>query len=206
VIAAGGPAADAAKRNDEPGTRNQVGAASVDDPGVIDADDDGGPAGQDDDGEQPLGGLIDPARFPILAMALSVANARELRRELVRLFAPQLTARAPRRAVRTICRLEGPRYDEPVLVKDISLSGVRFLVQADVPLDLARFGNMHLHARMASGPRALEVALVRRCGGDERHTDLAWRFVSPAADHAQVVAEIRSQIFGETPPTADAAD
>jgi len=82
---------------------------------------------------------------------------------------------------------------------------VRFLVQTDVALDLTQFADMHLHLRISSGPRVLPVALVRRCGGDQRHTDLACRFVAPASDHGQVVAEIRSKIFGDEPPLAEAA-
>ena len=97
-----------------------------------------------------------------------------------------------------MCRLEGPGYDEPVLVKDISVSGVRFLVQTDAPLDLTRFDNMSLQVRTTSGARALAVALVRRCDGDERHTDLACRFLSPAADHLQTIADLRSKIFSTT--------
>jgi len=168
---------------------------------------------EDEDDEVSVGGAaenllkapIDGMRYPVLAAALAGPNAGALRRELMDLFAPQLRARAPRRAVRAICRLEGPGYDEPILVKDISASGVRFLVQTDVALDLNQFADMRLHLRINSGPRTLPVALVRRCGGDQRHTDLACRFVAPAPDHEQVVAEIRSKIFGDEPGSAESA-
>jgi hypothetical protein len=149
-----------------------------------------------------LSAPIDGVRYPVLAAVLGGPHAGAIRRELTELFAPQLRARAPRRAVRAICRLEGPSYNEPILVKDISASGVRFLVQTDVALDLTQFADMRLHLRIASGARVLPVALVRRCGGDQRHTDLACRFTAPAPDHAQVVADIRSKIFGDEPAPA----
>ena len=157
------------------------------------------------DTERLLGSPIDGARYPTLAAVLAGPNATALRRELMELFAPQLRARAPRRAVRAICRLEGPGYNEPILVKDISATGVRFLVQTDVALDLTQFADMRLHLRISSGSRTLPVTLVRRCGGDQRHTDLACRFVAPAPDHEQVVAEIRSKIFGDDPARAASA-
>ena len=160
----------------------------------FESDDEGHVSG---DAERLLSGPVDGARYPILAAALTGESAAALRRELTDLFAPQLRARAPRRAVRAICRLEGPSYSEPVLVKDVSATGVRFLVQTDVALDLTQFADMRLQVRIGSGPRSLPVALVRRCGGDERHTDLACRFVGPAPDHGQVVAELRSRIFGD---------
>jgi hypothetical protein len=156
------------------------------------------------DSERLLEAPVDGARYPVLATVLAGPKGVALRRELMDLFAPQLHARAPRRAVRAICRLEGPGYNEPILVKDISSTGVRFLVQTDVALDLTQFADMRLHLRIASGPRVLPVALVRRCGGDQRHTDLACRFVAPAPDHGQVVAEIRSKIFDDEPPAASA--
>jgi hypothetical protein len=152
-----------------------------------------------------LGASFDAERFPILAQALGAANAPALRRELTQLLGPLLRARAPRRSVRAMCRLEGPGYDEPVLVRNISASGVRFLVPSGASLDLTRFANMSLHVRIRSGPRTLAVALVRRCGGDLRHTDLACRFLSPAADHLQMVAELRGRIFTNTRESAKAA-
>jgi hypothetical protein len=156
------------------------------------------------DPERLLGSSFDAARYPILAAALAAPNAPQLRRELIEVFTPGLRARAARRTLRVMCRLEGQGYDEPVLIKDISASGVRFLVQSDVLLDLTRFDSMRLQVRIASGPRALTVAFVRRCGGDERHIDLACRFVAPAPDHQQTIAEIRSRIFGDTPVASPA--
>lgn len=155
------------------------------------------------DTERLLGPSIDGARYPILAAALTSDDGQALRRELMELFAPQLRVRAPRRPLRIICRLAGQGYDEPVLIKDISASGVRFLVQADVSLDLNRFDVMRLQVRIGRETRALPVALVRRCGGDERHTDLACRFLAPTSGHDQMVAEIRSMIFGEAALAAE---
>lgn len=141
----------------------------------------------------------DPARFPTLAAALARPEGKDLRREILAWIGPQFQMRAARRPIRILCRLEGPGYDEPVLVKDISTSGVRFLVQADVTLDLNRMAKMFLHVRVDDGSRTLAIELVRRCGGDQRHTDIACRFVDMVADHAQIVAEISSQIFGDAP-------
>jgi hypothetical protein len=147
----------------------------------------------------------DAVRYPVLAAVLAGAQGGELRHELIRLVAPQLHLRAPRRNIRALCRLEGGGYDEPVLLTDISATGVRFLAQATVPLDLTRFGEMRLHVKMSAGPRTLAVALVRRCGGDERYTDIACRFLAADADHAQIVAEVRSAIFGGGDLTAATA-
>jgi hypothetical protein len=166
---------------------------------VIDADDGDG-EGFMGDAKRLLGSSIDTARYPILAAALAAPDAPALRRELMELLAPQLRARAPRRSLRVMCRLQGQGYDEPVLITDISASGVRFLVQSDVPIDLTQFDNMHLQVRVGSGPRSLAVALVRRCGGDKRHTDLACRFLERTSDHQEIAMEIRNRIFGDEPP------
>lgn len=138
----------------------------------------------------------DPVQYPVLAAALAGPHGEELRHELVRLLAPQLHVRAPRRYLRVICRLEGTSYDEPVLLTDISVTGVRFLVITDVPLDVTHFGNMRLHVKTQAGARTLAVALVRRIGGDDRHTDVACRFLETDEDHHQLVTELRSTIFG----------
>jgi hypothetical protein len=143
-----------------------------------------------------LASATDDVRYPVLAAALAGEQGTEMRHELVRLLAPQMHLRAPRRGVRVMCRLEGSGYDEPVLLSDISATGVRFLVLASVPLDLTHFGDMRLHVRTPTSLRTLAVALVRRCGGDDRYTDVACRFVSTEEDHAQIVAEVRSTIFG----------
>lgn len=155
----------------------------------------------EDDANSLLATATNAVEFPVLAAALAGPQGAELRHELVRLVAPQLHLRAPRRYLRVLCRLEGVAYDEPVLLTDISVTGVRFLVLTDVPLDVTHFGNMRLHVKTKGGARTLAVALVRRCGGDERHTDVACRFLETDADHAQLVAEIRSVIFGAGHPT-----
>jgi len=143
-----------------------------------------------------LKSATDEVHYPVLAAALASAQGVELRHELVRLLAPQMHLRAPRRGLRVMCRLEGSGYEEPVLLTDISTTGVRFLVLASVPLDLTHFGDMRLHVRTPTALRTLAVALVRRCGGDDRYTDVACRFVSTDEDHAQIVADVRSTIFG----------
>jgi len=150
-----------------------------------------------------LKSATDDLRFPALAAALSGARGVELRHELVRLLAPQMHLRAPRRLLRILCRLVGSAYDEPVLLSDISATGVRFLVQTDIPLDVTHFGDMRLHVKTSTGPRTLQVALVRRIGGDERYTDVACRFLTVDPDHAQIVTEVRSAIFGTTTTAAE---
>jgi len=156
-----------------------------------------------DDAGRLLVSAVDAARHPTLATALAGPDATAFRRELMDLFAPQFRARAPRLAVRAIGRLEGPGYNEPILLKDISLTGVRFLVQSDVSLDLTKFASMHLQLRTNSGKVTLPVALVRRCGGDEHYTDLACRFLAPTPDHQEVVTKLRSRIFADEPPKAE---
>lgn len=149
-----------------------------------------------------LASATDHDRYPVLAAALASAIGGELRRELVKLVAPQLHLRAPRRYIRVLCRLEGAGYDEPVMLTDISATGVRFLVSTSVPLDVTHFGDMHLHVKTGAGPRTLSVALVRCCGGDERYTDVACRFLTVEADHPQIVADVRSSIFGTSESAA----
>lgn len=158
---------------------------------------------QDVDGV--LASAGDAVQYPVLAAALAGPQGEELRHELVRLVAPQLHVRAPRRYLRVIGRLEGPAYDEPVLLTDISITGVRFLVITDMPLDVTHFGDMRLHVKTRSGPRTMALALVRRIGGDERHTDVACRFLQTEPDHQQLVAEVRSTIFG-TPSASTVRD
>lgn len=151
-----------------------------------------------DDIEGVLATATDPTCYPVLAAALAGAMGAELRRELVKLVGPQLHLRAPRRYVRVMCRLEGASYEEPVLLTDISATGARFLVSTSVPLDITHAGDMRLHLRTNAGPRTLPVALVRCCGGDDRYTDIACRFLTVEADHPQIVAEVRSSIFGDS--------
>ena len=150
-----------------------------------------------DDIEAMLRPSADASQFPLLSAALAGPQGQELRHELARLVSPQLRVRARRRYVRVLSRLEGPGYHEPVMLTEISTTGVRFLVLADVPLDLSGFASMLLHVKSSLGPRALPVTLVRLCGGDGRHTDVACRFLSVTADHEQIIAEIHSQIFDE---------
>jgi len=146
------------------------------------------------------GDPVDSGRYPILGMALVGRNGPELRRELIALLSErELRERAPRRPVSVMCRLEGPGYDEPVLVKDISASGVRFLVRSDVSLDVNRVSNLILHVRTSAGLQSLPLALVRHCGGDERHTELACRFIAATPDYRQIVADIINNIFGKRP-------
>ena len=151
-----------------------------------------------------LASATDVVRYPVLAAALAGAVGVELRHELVRLLAPQLHLRAPRRSIRALCRLEGTGYDEPVLLTDISATGVRFLALTSVPLDLTHSGEMRLHVKMSAGLRTLAISLVRRCGGDEHYTDVACRFLAVDADHARIVAEVRSAIFGASEATVAA--
>jgi len=159
------------------------------------------PALREDESEDDVARMLAPeaeSRFPLLASLLAGPDGEALKRELGALFGPPLRSRAPRRVLRVMGRLRADGYDEPVLITDVSESGVRFLVQADVPLDLTRAGRMALRVRTERGPRELTVELVRRCGGDARHTDLACHFVDVEADHGSTVAELRSVIFGES--------
>jgi hypothetical protein len=173
--------------------------SSVDGLLVTAAQDEQGPP-RDAAAAGPRDPAVDGNRYPILGLALVGRNGPELRRELIALLSErELRERAPRRSVYVMCRLEGPGYDEPVLVKDISASGVRFLLQSDVSLDVNQVGNLTLHVRTSGGPQALPLALVRRCGGDQRHTEVACRFLNPTPDYPQFVADLVSNVFGTRP-------
>jgi len=124
-------------------------------------------------------------------------DGERLRQELEHILGRALKARAPRRQVKRMVRLIGAHYDEVVLLKDVSSSGVRLLVRGDTPFDLRDTTDMTLVVKLPSGPRRLRVVVVRLCGQDGPHLDLACRFAAESEGIEAHLAEIRSYMFGK---------
>jgi PilZ domain len=141
--------------------------------------------------------VLDPDNFPALAAALDRDDGDHLRGELENLLGYPLKKRAPRRHVSRMARLRASNYDEVVLVKDLSSSGVRLLVQSDQPLDLREMMEMQLIVMLPQGRRTLPVCVVRLCGQEGFHFSLACRFLARGADTDRMVQEIRNHIFGD---------
>jgi len=133
--------------------------------------------------------------YPALSALLDGPDGTRLREELGQLIGHALKRRAPRRAIKRIARLRSGAYDEVVLLKDLSASGVRLLVQGDLPLDVRDLIEMELVVALPAGRRSLPVSVVRLCGRDGAHLDLGCRFLLPESEMAGVVLEIRSHMF-----------
>ena len=135
--------------------------------------------------------------YPTLSAALDSPDGEQLRVELEHLLGHALKKRAPRREVRRIARLRSSKYDEVVLIKDLSTSGVRLLVQGDQPLDMRDLMRMELSVKLPGGRRMVPISAVRICGQEGPHIDLGCRFLVADAGLAELVEEIRSYVFGD---------
>jgi hypothetical protein len=132
--------------------------------------------------------------FPALTEALRGRNGAELRAELLRALPPSFRHRATRHRATRLGRLQTDRYDEVVLMTDISQTGVRLRVQKDCPLDVNHCGTMRLLVSSAGAHHALPVQLVRVAAEDEKHLDIACRFLEPMPA-PELLANLRSLIF-----------
>jgi hypothetical protein len=141
----------------------------------------------------PVDELLGRGEFPRLAAALGGPDGAELREELLRVLY-RGRRRATRRQVTRVARLQGPDYDEVVLMTDISTTGVRLLVQRDCPLDVNKTGALRLVVNASGQVAAFPLELVRVCANEGKHLDVACRFLEPAP-WSDALSSLRSLIF-----------
>ena len=139
--------------------------------------------------------LLSADDCPALNQALDGPDGERLGLELERLFGERMKVRAERRYVKRIARLQCGEYDEVVMLKDISATGVRLLVRGDQPLDVRHMLEMRLTVQLPERRCVVPVSLVRVCGKDGEHIDLGCRFLTAASDSDQMVGQIRNYIF-----------
>lgn len=144
--------------------------------------------------EEPLS-VITAERYPALASALAGADGARVREELGQLLRGRFKPRAPRRPITRMARLQFLGEDEVVLLKDISTSGVRLLMESHPTTDLATLSDMVLCVNTDTRMEALPVAFVRTCGAVGKHVDIGLRFVAPGPDHEHVVQNLRNYLF-----------
>jgi hypothetical protein len=147
--------------------------------------------------------LLALGEFPVLSAALRGKQGIALRAELLSALPPNFRHRAERHRVTRLGRLQTDHYDEVVMMTDISETGVRLRVQKDCPLDLTHATTMRLLVNTPGAHHALPVQLVRIAAENDKHLDIACRFLEPLPDPA-LFANLRSLIF-ETHWTEDHA-
>jgi hypothetical protein len=144
--------------------------------------------------EEPLA-VITAQRYPALAAAMGGADGERVRGELAQLLRGRFRPRAPRRAVTRLARLQFQGEDEVVLLKDISTSGVRLLMERHPSTDLAALTDMVLCVNTDTRMLALPIAFVRMCGAQGKHVDVGFRFLDPGPQHEDVVNNLRNYLF-----------
>jgi hypothetical protein len=144
--------------------------------------------------EEPLS-IITPERHPALSAALVGPGGDRLRGELIQLLQGRFKARAPRRPVTRLARLQFLQEDEVVLLKDISTSGVRLLMESHPEVDLTALDRIVLSVNTDARNYALPVAFVRLCGTQGKHVDVGFRFLESGPQQEDVVANLRNYLF-----------
>jgi hypothetical protein len=139
--------------------------------------------------------IITAERHPTLSAALSGTYAQRFRAELTSLLRGRFKIRAPRRPVTRLARLQFLEEDEVVLLKDISTSGVRLLMESHPEVDLLAVPSIALCVNTTTRNLSLPVAFVRLCGMQGKHADVGFRFVDPGPQHEDVVANLRNYLF-----------
>jgi hypothetical protein len=141
--------------------------------------------------------LIPFDEFPGLAAVIEGPDGSRLASEVARLLGGRLKTRADRRRLKRIARLSCTGYDEVVLVKDVSATGIRFLIRSDEPLDIRRTLDMRLTVQLPSGRCSFSVALVRVCGREGEQIDLGCRFLDLAPEQQRSILDMRNHVFGD---------
>jgi hypothetical protein len=139
--------------------------------------------------------IIKPERHPALAAALAGPDGERLRAELLQLLHGRFKTRAPRRPVTRLARLQFLQQDEVVLLKDISTSGVRLLMESHPEVDLTALDRIVLSVNTDTRNYALPVAFVRLCGNQGKHVDIGFRFLELGPQQEDVVANLRNYLF-----------
>lgn len=137
-----------------------------------------------------------PTDYPGLAELLNGPDGPRLGDEVARLLSGTRT-RAHRRSIKRMARLRCGDYNEVVLLKDLSATGVRLLIRGDQALDIRNMLEMRLTVQLAKERCTIPLSLVRLCGMDGGQIDLACRFLTTGAERDDLVNEIRSHIFDE---------
>lgn len=138
---------------------------------------------------------LDPKDFPRLVELLAAQADGRLKGELSRLLQMRFRMRAARKAVKRTARLRYEGYDEVVMVRDISASGVRMLVPLQPPLDVVRATRMTLLVKMDNEVRPLPLTLVRVIGSSPQGLDVACRFLNPESENVTLTESLRSLFF-----------
>jgi hypothetical protein len=139
--------------------------------------------------------MVTPERHPGLHAALCGPDGPRVRAELTRLLGGRFKPRAPRNPITRLARLQFKDRDEVVLLKDISTSGVRLLMECHPDVDLARVPRIVLGVNTDRQTLSLPVAFVRLCGQQGKHVDVGFRFVEPGPQHAEVVENLRHYLY-----------
>ena len=145
--------------------------------------------------EEQLLSIITAERHPTLTAAMSGAYGPRFRAELAQLLRGRYKPRAPRRPVTRLARLQFLREDEVVLLKDISTTGVRLLMESHPDVDLLTVPSIVLWVNTETQNLSLPVAFVRLCGMQGKHVDVGFRFVDPGPQHEDVVLNLRNFLF-----------
>jgi hypothetical protein len=138
--------------------------------------------------------MVTPIDYPGLAALLDGPDGPRLVDEIARLLSGT-KARAHRRSIKRMARLRCGDYNEVVLLKDLSATGVRLLIRGDQALDIRTMLDMRLTVQLAKERCTIPLSLVRLCGMDGGQIDLACRFLTTGAERDELVSEIRSHIF-----------
>lgn len=139
--------------------------------------------------------VLNPQEFPRLFQLMNGEGDKDLQEEIARLLRARLRTRAERRSVKRTGRLRYEGYDEVVLIRDISASGVRMLVPADPPLDLGKAAAMTLLVKAADQVREIPLSLVRVIGKENNGMDLACRFLNPETENVALADQLRSLFY-----------
>jgi hypothetical protein len=131
--------------------------------------------------EQVLGNVsVDD--FPIIAGILATDVGPMLREELLRLLARQWEQRAIRRQADVMARIRSQDFDEAVVIRNVSSSGV--LVQLEPSSRVAlNDGSLHLRVQTSSTLVDLPVAFIRVATLSQGRIEAA--FVFDALDEPQ---------------------
>ena len=141
--------------------------------------------------------LVTAERHPALVAALHGPDGARIGAELAQLLRGRYKVRAPRKPVTRMARLKFLDEDEVVLLKDISTSGVRLLMESHPSTDLAQLPRIVLCVNTDSRYHELPLAWVRLCGMQGKHADVGFRFVDPGPQHQDVVENLRNYLFNQ---------
>jgi hypothetical protein len=127
-----------------------------------------------------------PGEFPHLERLLASPDGAALRQELGRLLATFRKPRAPRQEVRMMANLVMPDgREEPVLVEELSRTGLKVAVDRTVPLNLEELvaTRLPLHVGNAADGEVLNLdcEFVRTAAVDADWSHLAFRFRTATA-------------------------